>query len=53
LYPDKPVHIDSAVYENRNVFCLKNDMGKVVKPATHPKVVLDIHVPYKFGGVKP
>lgn len=54
LNPEKTVYIDmAATPEGNPVWCLKNGDGKVVKPPSHPVVVLDIHVPYKFGGVKP
>jgi hypothetical protein len=54
LNPEKNVYIDiAATPEGNPVWCLKNSKGKIVKPPSHPKVVLDIHVPYKFGGVKP
>lgn len=52
LHPNSLVYVDMAVSDGECAYCLKNDMGKVMKPATHPKVVLDIHVPNKFGGVK-
>ncbi len=54
LYPDNQIYIDVAASpEGDAVFCLKNGEGKVVKAPSHPKVVLDLYVPYKFGGVKP